>query len=68
MKHLRRKCESCRQVFDVCREGDGYYDPRTCTGKIFVTWRADPFAEEIHDDYTRMWLCDYCAYEHAMEI
>ncbi len=68
MKHLRRKCEACKQIFDVWQEGDGYYNPRTGKGEIFVTWRTDPYAEEIWDDYTKMWLCDYCADEHAMDI
>jgi len=33
-----------------------------------IRFIADPFAAEIHDDYTEYWLCDSCAYESSMEI
>ncbi len=69
MKHLRRKCAGfCGGTYDVWREGDEYYDPRRGKGKVSVSWRSDPYAEEIHGDTTKMWLCDDCEYEYAMDI
>ena len=33
-----------------------------------VTYDACPFASEIHDDYTPVWLCTDCRHERAMDI
>ena len=33
-----------------------------------VEWRTDPYAEEIKQDYTEMWLCESCANESARDI
>lgn len=33
-----------------------------------VTWQADPFQAEIHEDYTEMWQCDDCDEISRMEI
>lgn len=29
---------------------------------------ADPYAYDIHNDDTKMWECDYCRYQSAMDI
>jgi hypothetical protein len=62
MKYLRRRCIDCRQVFPVRK---GWED--NTPGRM-VEWRSDPFGEEIHGDFTKMWLCDECEYQSAMDI
>ena len=37
-----------------------------CDG--ILTLGTDPFAEEIHGDYTEVWMCYGARYESAMDI
>jgi hypothetical protein len=63
MKYLYRKCQGfCDKVYPVRKMSDIF------SKENMVSWRTDPFAEEIHGDYTRMWLCDECEHEYAMDI
>ncbi len=39
-----------------------------CGTEIDVTWGVCPFAAEIHNDYTELWLCAECRYQSAMDI
>lgn len=65
-KRLYRRCAGgCGRVLPVVRwdedVADEEYDDT-------VRWQSDPFASEIHQDETPMWLCGRCAYESSMEI
>lgn len=37
-----------------------------CKGE--VTFESNPFAAEIYDDHTPMWMCEECRYQAAMDI
>jgi hypothetical protein len=37
-------------------------------GKAGASHGPCPFAAEIYDDETPVWLCDDCRYERAMDI
>jgi hypothetical protein len=39
-----------------------------CDATENLTWAPDPYAHEIHDDDTPMWLCDNCRQELRDEI
>lgn len=68
-KRLRRRCEQCKNVYDVMRDGDlDRYDGFTDSGPVRVAWTSDPFASEIYEDHTLMWLCGRCNYISLMEI
>jgi len=63
MKYLYRKCAGfCGNTYPVRK---GWNDK---TEGIMIEWRTDPYAEEINDDRTLMWLCDECEHEYAMDI
>lgn len=60
------ECDHCRKFFPVYREDLPLVpEERDC---IQVSWIACPFESEINDDDTKMWLCDTCANDCAMEI
>lgn len=65
-KRLRRRCCSCQNIYDVWRTGD--VDIPDIHNKCFVAWTSDPYAEEIHDDHSKMWICRTCWEESAWEI
>lgn len=63
MKYLRRKCQGfCGQIWNVRKIGEDWTDEN------MVVWQTDPYAEEIHGNYMKMWLCEDCAHEYAMDI
>lgn len=63
MKYLRRKCAGfCGGIYDVRKDWKDRSDEN------MIVWQTDPFEEEIRGDYTKMWLCENCAYEYAMDI
>jgi hypothetical protein len=31
-------------------------------------FRPDPFAAEIREDFSKMWICDDCHYERRQEL
>jgi hypothetical protein len=63
MKYLRRKCAGfCDEIYPVRK---GWNDK---TEGTMIQWQTNPYMEEINGDYTRMWLCDECAHEYAMDI
>ena len=65
-KKLRRRCEGgCGRILDVNKMEDSDSD------EIYnntVRWVADPFVEEIYNEYIYMWLCGICYQEHLDEI
>lgn len=66
---LRRRCEQCSNVFDVARKVESdWYDGSKDSGPVRVQWNSDPFASEICDNHTLMWICDRCYYDSMMEI
>ena len=56
------RCENCgkRLSTNDLEWGD------TCNG--VMTMDTNPFAVEIHDDYTLYWDCEGSRYESAMDI
>lgn len=42
------------------------YNRHECDGDM--TLGPDPFAEEIHNDSTYLWMCKGARYESAMDI
>lgn len=44
----------------------GYDIPKDCDG--IQVFGPDPFASEIHDDWTEVWLCQGQIYDSCMEI
>ena len=68
-KRLRRRCKSCKNIFDVSRDTaiDGYNGFRD-SGTVRIRWTKDSFNCDVRDDHTLLWICDYCQYESAMEI
>jgi hypothetical protein len=40
----------------------------SCGTKENISFGPCPFASEINEDYTEIWLCEECSYERAMEI
>lgn len=68
-KRLRRRCEQCKNVYDVARDTDTeWYDGFSDSGPVRVWWTSDSFNSEIYDDHTLMWLCGRCNYTSLMEI
>ena len=52
-------------------EDENYTEPCTCGHEYcsgYKYMQQDPFAVEIHDDYTLYLMCDGEAYESAMDI
>lgn len=41
---------------------------RDCGKKEDVTFDADPYASELYDDETPVWLCGDCRHERAMGV
>lgn len=66
-KRLHRKCVNCGRILPVDNLGDwnGAHDDRYDNT---VRWTDDPYAAEINEDYTKMWLCGRCYQESADEI
>lgn len=62
-KRLYRKCAYCKRVLPVATMDDDVSD-----WDDTVMWQTDPFNDEIHQDYTKMWLCGKCVYEASQEI
>lgn len=64
-KKLRRTCQGCGRILDVENMdvwlGDEVWENT-------VRWTDDPFAAEIHQDYTEMWLCGRCQDARRDEI
>lgn len=56
--------ERCNNCGKELREGDWWGD--YCNG--LITEAEDPFAAEIHGDYTLYWDCEGNRYESAMDI
>lgn len=67
-------CEYCENVYPI--NFDYPYPSkifsrrisRSGTGQNTVSYRPDPFDEEIRNDFTNHWLCDDCYYASRMEI
>lgn len=60
---LHRKCAYCKRVLPVATMDDDVSD-----WDDTVMWQTDPFESEIHQDYTKMWLCGRCRDAQADEI
>ena len=55
------KCENCgMNIEEPNRWGSG------CDG--IMSWDTDPFAEEIHGDFSLYWDCAGNRYQSAMDI
>ena len=39
-----------------------------CGTRENVSYGPNPFAAEIYDDHTDVWMCQECRYESAMDI
>ena len=57
-------CEYCENVYPIHPDGNVIH----YSDQIMVSYRPDPFDEEIRGDFTNHWLCDDCYYDSAMEI
>lgn len=66
-KMLWRKCAYCGRSLPVVNEKDYFYLTDEEHDNT-VTWRTDPFNDEVHQDYTKMWLCGKCADAQADEV
>ena len=65
----KHRCEDCNRKCFI----DGPLFDGECAGWRensinTVSWRTNPFAEEIFDDHTHYWLCAECASEDADDI
>ena len=40
----------------------------SCQATTDLRYGPDPFALEIYDDYTEVWLCDNCYQNHCDDI
>lgn len=67
-KRLYRRCaERCNRILPAVT----WEESLTLTEEELdntVRWTTDPFAEEIHGDFTKMWICGSCEHESAMDI
>lgn len=65
-RKLRRRCEGgCGRVLDVDNMEGSWSDE---VYENTVRWENDPFAEEIHEEIIKMWLCGICYRELKDEI
>jgi hypothetical protein len=63
MKYLFRKCSGyCGNTLPVRKSWEDRPDEN------MIQWQTDPYSEEIHGNYTKMWLCETCAHEYAMDV
>ncbi|QGH76428.1 hypothetical protein SEA_DAUBENSKI_133 [Streptomyces phage Daubenski] len=58
-------CTYCGKQLVDSDAGDWYGDSE-CTGEL--RYDEDPFAAEIYDDHTFVWMCDGQRYESSMDI
>lgn len=66
-------CEYCDRllpVFDPATMEEKYHDMRKGIAEedLQVRLTDDPFAAEIHHDFTLHWLCQHCVYQSSMDI
>lgn len=54
--------------YDINDPGVEMQECNGCGQVVPCMWGTDPFAAEINDDYTEMWLCNECDYQRAMDI
>ena len=81
MSSSKETCNSCGRLLPILTEEviEQLYAEQRLKGRSrsvireiidegYVSWGVDPFADEIYDDQTEIWLCGRCAYESYMEI
>jgi len=62
-------CEYCENVYPIApNNGSGIKRSYNGTVQNTISYRPDPFNEEIRGDFTDHWLCDDCYYNSRMEI
>lgn len=69
-------CDYCENVYPVHQDNDGgpfwAFMSRRGTDEVvtenMVSYRSDPFFEEIRENFTKYWICDDCYYESFLEI
>lgn len=68
-RKLRRKCQgTCGRILDVDNMDYSYDEWSDEVYDNTVRWTNDPFAEEIHEEIIKMWLCGICYQELKDDI
>ena len=63
MRVIKARCAQCGTMCPVYSDETPIEEIDGC-----VSWTVDPFASELHFDYTEMWLCGYCEHENALSV
>ena len=72
LERIERLCDEIERAAGTTTEPEPVKSPEkpeACKcGSTDVTFGSDPYASEIHDDHTPVWMCDACRHESLMDI